>query len=306
MTEDRFERSLRELLADRDPGPAPERLRRAVVGVPAMPAGARGAAWLAGLPGLAAAAIIVAVGIGLLLRAGSAPQGSGGAPQPAPPASLEPGMGLATATEPVLPVLILFLVLPAVGIILAWRLRSRIGRLAIVSLMVALMVGYGSLAFIDVLSFRDGAIIVAPATLDSETDGKPTHLALVKPGELFRVLLTVTNVSAVPVTLRGLDPSLNDIHSPVAKFVGLGLLADPQEINPAAAVAFRPVELAPDGHVDVVVLLDAGPCATEPGQDVGSTGRDYVPFVSSALGWERTTRVEMPFTVAVPIQENCP
>jgi len=300
VTDDRLERSLFDLLGGRDPGPPPERLRRAVAAVPALPARRDRFARLAGLSRLAAAAmLVVAVGIVLQGRPGPTPPAPGVKPAGTSPAPLEPGTGLVTPAAPVVPVMIVFQVIPAAAILVGWRLRSRIGRRAVVLLVPALMVGYGSLAFTDVLGFRGGASQVQPARTEDDGDGVPLLVMLVEPGDLFRIALTVTNVSAVPVTLRGLDPDATGM------FVGLGLLRDPQVFDPEAAVAFQPVELPPGGQVDVVALLDAGPCATDPGPEVGGIILEQVPLVSSTFGWERTTWVELPFRVKVPRTMNC-
>lgn len=306
MTGDRLEDGLREALARRDPGPAPERLRRRLADATAAPPRVAWR-WRAGRAvelAAAAAVVLAAMSLALVLRPGSGPgpgvgsAGNGDAP-------LVPGAGLATAAPPVLPVAIAFFLVPGVAWLVMRRIESPVGRHAAFVIAVVVAGAYGSLAGLDVVGHRDGIFATSPSRNAIGDDGDERHLVLAGPNEPFRIALTVTNVSPFPTTVRGLVPS-GELQGPVPRFVGLGRLPDSVPALIEEAVAFVPVELAPGAQVDVVVLADTGPCATRPGRDVAGIVLEEVPLVTSTLGHDRTTMVRLPGGVEVPVATSCP
>jgi hypothetical protein len=311
MTDERFERELRAMLAARDPGLAPSRLagsvrtrlsedqRRARSSVPR---------WLArGAVALGAAGLMVAAAV-VLVRPSSI--GPGAVPSPSSavvgPTPVAAGSGIAApAGTPT--VQLALLAAAVVGLLIAGARTRRKGSAVVSTLLIVGLVG-SALGFsaLEPLGRRSGAFGAGPV------EQLPSGAYAVTGGGSFWVALTVTNVSPLALTLRGLDPGApgeifeGETGSPGPDFVGLGLLD--QRFGPEGAMAFQPVELAPGASVDVILLGSSGDCALPSLQGWNGTS---VNFVSVALQVEQLTVIKtatMPLDqeILVPVRGDCP
>jgi hypothetical protein len=325
LADPRLDRALREVLARRDPGDAAAAplVGRIDAWLRAEPVTGR-IRWLRGpaqdrLPvvtGLAAAAVIVAVA--LLIVPDNGPTGPGG---PTGSAGLDltvAGPGLVPSTPgPGIWALIglASLVLLVGGVIVQARLR----RVALVIVGVALLAATWTVANqrAPVFGSFDGLITgVSDSAVDAEW---PTDRLWVtaRPGERWAVSTSIRNLGPLPIRIEGLaDVYRPDDGSqwtamwiqPGRPFEGGATVGDP-----ATAVPWHPVELAPGDELIVFLVGRAGSCAAGPVADPGSRISVIlsIPIVYSVAGWTSeapllSEGLGVPrFEVAIPGNGTC-
>ncbi|MBA2314409.1 MAG: hypothetical protein H0V87_03395 [Chloroflexi bacterium] len=302
MTDDRLERSLRALLGERDPGPAPEGVRRLVAQVPNEPPAHAQRPRLGVLAQLAAAVVVIAVTGGFVLATMSGRSGESGESTGASGLPLRPGVGLASPAAPVIPIVVVLLA-GAVAVALIVRVRPGPARVAIAGIAVALISAYVSMG--DRVAFRVIAFGAQPADrlLASEATAD-RYLVRVGQNEPYRLFVTIFNDAAETVTVLGLDPGAAP-PGPAPHFVGLGRTVDSLDMTFDAAGAFEPVGLASGDWLSLIVLGNAGPCAGS--NDTGGLFvHDTLPLVTRIAGWERPIQVPLDVEVTIPVRGDCP
>jgi hypothetical protein len=309
-----FEDTLRAALAARDPGPAAAGLHdRILADRLAVPlrrwAPLPKVAWLAS----AGLSVLVALVIAAVLLQRSVFTGAGSSPgqivpTPSAPSMLQPGDGVvAGASLPLVPAIVGSLTV--IGLVAAAvRARRRGPRIAasvaaLLVVFVATMIGTT-----DGIEFRSGMYGVSPGRVGpSERDGMYVAVTGDQP---FTMSLTVTNVSRLPLTVRGLLP--NDVfvfpsgQVIVPRFVGLGLRGELSE-DPATLRPFASLELQPNEEVTLAVLGMAGTCALPAPGPEGQAGYELssVDLVYEQLWIERVERVALPVPVVITTPGTC-
>jgi hypothetical protein len=315
MTDDVFERRLRETLAKRASVDASPVLRVRVLGVATSPdrRGIVGSRDRVGptLVLAAAAALIVTF---LLRPVAPFPPAITGAPEATLVPGIHPGDGLATPRfggE----FLVICGALAVLAFVIGWLLRARLRsprRRGAVVVVVAVLVG--------AVAQVAGSVTVAPGSVFSGGLGWRGDVDLAPPEGVYfpgsngqlTFGLAITNPGRVPITLKGLGrPAGEDYETAL---VGLGrsvtavdlsdgntLVTDPGKLAP-----FEPVTLAPGEETWVVVLGATGACILSPGEPYeGASGQTEIPVVLDEFGYEWTERLTLPETVWVAIKLGC-
>ena len=311
MNDDVLERDVRALLAARDSGPASPDLAIRIQSE--RMAQAKAWRWLPlrvvsfGTAAIAIGAVVIVVA-GRMAR--TSVTGPGAAPSTPPvvgPAAVPVGAGVAGQVGvPVLHILLVAVVLLSLGFV-AWRTTRKWLAVGAALAAVGIAVGVVVFALAQPLDRRDGGSGAEPVAVSS--DGR--SLVVLGGGD-FWVETTLTNVSALPLTIRGLSArTTSDVGSGSpgaipAGFVGLGLIKD--VFGPEGAIPFHPVELAPNASVDVVYRGFAGECALP---SIPPDGGSTITFTSVDLQVEQlgVTRIaSMPLDQPIEIYQRpgCP
>jgi hypothetical protein len=300
VTDDALERSIRELLASRDTDPAPERLARRLAEARETASRRRPFSLLPVLRLAAASAVLaVAVALALAVRPPAGPAEPGPL---APVGTPRPGIGLATPAPPVVPVALVGTLL-VLGLVMLRRVPAGMHRGLVAAGTLSLAYAYltsGSSIELRPIAFGvDGSTPALPAGEGSEGQF-PVEL---RPGEPFRFVVVVHNSSPETVTILGLAAASN-AQASVPRLVGLGIGPDPAAVTYEGAIPFTEITLPPEGYASLVVLGDAGPCATSaPAQT--TFGLNDVPLVTRVAGWERITTIELGAEITVALDSDC-
>jgi hypothetical protein len=255
--------------------------------------------------GLAAVIVLAVIVLGRPSGPGSSPgigsPGPAGSPLSAP--GIAVGDGVVAVGIPVGPLILLVALMAG----LAWlgtQVKGR-WRVALAGLAVLLLGLVAVVASIDALAFRSGGFAVRPTSTASPDPGQfpdSTDIVMdVGPNELFPVLVTVTNVSPLPITLEGLAErkDLEDAFN-APRFVAIGLPAVPGMLDLNPPDGFHPTTLLPGAEQDVYLLVTAGPCATKSQTVEGRYTLDTVYLAYEVLGVGKIGSVTLPSRIAIP------
>ncbi len=316
----RLEQSVRQALAQRDPGPAPIGLRERVARVPeAATARSTAAERLAraAVPvlGLAAAILLLVIAAPLL-----APRGVGPGASTAPGATFDPslkGPGL------VAPPLVEAEGLVVLGLLIA-------GALVLVAAPRGARRAVATLALVAVLAFGGAQILLTHASTgpvassggigvlnvdqtEAGPDRYPVYIAAA-PGEPFSFGFSVQNEGPLPIRIEGVvaDPAQQvGVDYPTLRAVWSAGPVDPQADGGPQA-PFSPVDLGSGNWVVLWLVETASPCAAGPlydpanAADTAYVGIPPVRVEYSVLGFPRTADINLPFDMLQPYQANCP
>ena len=269
-----------------------------VFGVPWAPV----AIYVAIVGALAAATRVIGHG-------GTRPGGSGGPGSAVPRPSMSRGCAAST-----LVVLMTFLV---ANLLLA---QGGMGPLAHGDMVVT-----GSVA----ASGPEVAEVMPGGIAPDEVSGLPgatvveRYVYRVGPGEAFAFVVSVKNLSPLPITILGLPADAPDAvpASPANQdylWNGLGLLRDPTLVSaaPPDVVPFHPVNLASGDEVTLVVAAVGGACADPAGEIpptavTNTDGLSIAPgargmgIVYDLLGWRVHGSFRPLADVVVPVRPGC-
>ena len=302
-----FERDLRAMLTARDLGPPrselSDQIRVRLVTDRRRGLGRRIETLVAAV-GLIAAAVVVAF---ILSRPIATGPGASPAPTLTPPYALAAGDGVVDAEPPVAQAAIALMAIVALAAVALTRTRRQ-ARIAVwlatlTAILVALSVGRS-----DGLGFRNGMYGVSPGR---ETGPQDDSMGVAVTGDQpFTLVLTVTNVSRLPLTVLGLQrPEVPEGASgPIltARFVGLGI-QPPGTPDGAQTTRFHPVTIGPGEELDLAVLGMAGACAVpSPGPDgSGGYALDTVPLVYEQLTIQHAEDFPIPLSVGIATSDPC-
>jgi hypothetical protein len=309
-----FEETLRAALSARDPGPAASALHGRILAdrlaAPTRPGALwPRVAWLASA-GLSLAVVLALAAVLAQRPVLTGPGASPGsvAPSPSSVTVLRAGDGaVEAAAYPVGPIIGGSLVI--IGL-LAVAVRTNHRGLRVGAVVAALVVVYVGtfVGTADGIAFRSGMYGVTPGRVGSgDHDGMYVAVTGDQP---FTMSLTITNVSRLPLTVRGLlrddafvDPSGQTI---VPRFVGLGLRVELSD-DPATLRPFAPIVLRPDEEVTLAVLGMAGACALPAPGPEGQAGYELsnLNLVYEQLWIERVERVQLPVPVVITTPGTC-
>jgi hypothetical protein len=311
IDETAFERDLRAMLAAQDPGPASPDLAIRI----RLERTAQATAWRrlplrvvsSGTAAIAIGAAVVFVAALMARTSFIAPGAAASTPPLVGPAAVPVGAGVAGQVgAPTLQILLLAIVMLSLASV-AWRAPRKWVAVAAALAAVALAIGAVVFALAEPLGRRDGASGAQPVAVSA--DGR--SLVVLGGGD-FWVETTLTNVSALPLTIRGLNPrTVPDAGSgspvPVpAGFVGIGLIEG--TFGPEGAIPFHPVELAPDASVEVVLHGLAGECALPSIPPEGGPGISFtsIELQVEQLGVLRTVSMPLDQPIGIYQGPGCP
>lgn len=311
MTNETFEESLRAMLADRDPGPAPARLEALIRERVASDRVRRPATRLLQLavPAASLAAVAALLVLALVMVRPTA-TGPGAGPASAPEIYvLTPGDGVVdAATLPIVQIVAWALVL--VGLWrLAGRARSRWLTIATTLAVVGWIWVAANAGNSDALVQQSGVFAALP---QSERQPDTSSMFVGVDGDQpFHVVVTVTNASRLPLVLRGLASNERvEVQDPplLPRFVALGVLP-PSDTRLEAVQRFAPVTVAAGGSVDLDILGMAGSCAlaAPPANRIGGgfTKLDSVNLMYEQLTIAHAQSVTLSYTVNIWWPDEC-
>jgi hypothetical protein len=309
-----FELDLRAMLAARDPGPPGLELAFAVRArlendhesprLLAVPRLAATAASLAAIVAVLILAIVVA-------RPSAVGPGATALPSPAVPYAFQPGDGVVKGDDyPVAQLLGALVLFSGLGRVLAlskirWR-RASAGLGIVILILVAATIGtsdaIGFGGFSAMSPVRSG-----PAEIGS---GDLTGTYVDVTGDSpFRMLLTVTNTSLLPLELEGIpEATIRPGTIAYPRFVGLAVPAEPSLSLSAMPIPFAPVTLEPGASIDLALLGLGGQCTISP-TDPSTAGRTWIDHVDIVYE-QMTIRHSASVALAEPIYfsepDHCP
>ena len=311
-----LERELRELLRERDPGPAPYGLRGRLDRVPETTAPAsspaRVAAGLIGTAMVAAAAVIVVVALGNRATLDATVVGASPAP-----GDVSRGLGPGIVNYPDIAqagqfVAFIGLGCLAVAAILALRHRRR-ASLVVLAVMFAIPIAAAALSLLPaaVADESDGAYVtdIVRAEMPPGYTGRQLVYAA---GQPYRTGFSIANAGPLPLRLNGF-PSGGDAPWQRVDIVDdpINLLDDPLD-DPSRAPSrpFEPLTLGPGQRVFIVLtgapdscgVILADPASPPPGTDF-RPARIQVSY--DVLGWPRVSDLEPTHEIVVPVDLAC-
>lgn len=311
----RLDRELRELLAAREPGPAPlvlhERVDR-IADVPVrqdrLPRAARA---LLPVLGLAAALAITALGAGLTVNRGSTP--AVGA-SPAPAATFDPmldGPGIGVQTDPAVMWgldLVPVVVLAAIAIVVPGRRRL------VPAALVAVVVGYGlvgSLAPVDVRVDMWGPGLNVVAAMMPPGSSEQVWYEVAPPRQPFSITFGIIQDGSTPVRIEGIqqDAWMSDASYVAMRWAAVWIDKAPNGGSEGPDRPFAPMELPRDGLV-LWLVGRAGQCSIGPSYDPAhADGLGYasipIRLRVTVLGWPRVVDVQLPANLVEPDPGTC-
>lgn len=313
----RLERELRDLLRDRDPGPAPYGLQQRVGSVSDTAPQRDRRHILATLGGLAGLAAVAAVLLAVIGRPdGLIAPGVGAAATPTPNPTFDPrivGPGLVGAGITTEYVVGLMLIVGGALIGTAIRIRGSRG-FALISAVILVGIGVAQTLTVDIgpgpiTSSRGiGITFVAPP---AGSRAKDVAYITAAPGAPFTVLVSISNEGSLPIRLLG----IRDSGTP-GLVVAPDITAVWRDTTPhgasamEAAAPLAPIDLEPGGYVVLYVVGVAGPCSFGPtfdpalGSTVGYTGLRDLEIAYSVYGMPRTTSLSWPYDIVEPYSDG--
>jgi hypothetical protein len=276
--------------------------------------------WAAGSIAAGAAAILV---LWFLGTRGVVPIEVPGRGALATPAAFDPtrtGLGIMPTVLPTLQWVPAIIAISAV-IVAAWlvvRYRSRRSASGLIGVGLALAVALGAVGISQHPGFVWGSgAYAALIGLGVEQEPAPasggvtTFYETAEPGGPIGVLVTLTNPGPLPIRLEGLvQPTPVSDFAP--RWTALWLVSDPNAIGyPDNLRPFQPIEVAPEGTVDLYLIGRAGSCAIGPtfkvpSRDVGYVSNDRdIELAYSVFGLDRGGLFSLPFGIAEPVLNNC-
>lgn len=313
MTDATLERDLRAILAARDPGPAPARLAsdvRARLAAGEAMTGRWGAVPRLMSGFVAAAAVLVLVGFAIAFRPAIEGPGAAPAPDPTPPYVMQPGDGVVMGER--IPLIQGLTALVAGGALLVFAVRTTHRRTRIAAslgilsiILVTLTIGTP-----DALAFTTGGYGVTPGRTPS--DGRPGMYVAVTGNQPFTVVVTVSNVSRLPVDLLGLAaPAFASVGTDIElahlpRFTAIANLP-PNSYDGEAAEPFQRVTIEPGGSVNVAILGLAGTCALPAPGPEGQSGYELetVDLIYEQLTITHTQAFRLPEPVVITTTMPC-
>ena len=312
MTDDgAFERDLRAMLAARDPGPAPTVLATVVRSRlrndrrPRRLASAGRWAGAAVVLGAVAAVLILAI---VVARPSSVSPGSTPLPTQSP-YTIGAGDGVVRGES--YPIVQIALALITATFLVRGYARATVRRNRIAfGLGIAIMaLAAMKIGTPDAVAF--GAI--GEEALDPgghDPSGAARFVVDVVGDSPFTLILTVSNTSRLPLDIEGIaEPaSILPGEIPQARFVGVGVIADPSaNLTAQPRFAFAPRTLWPGESVDLALLGMAGQCAISPSTAAGGfISLEDVEIVYEQLTLRHTATVVLPEPVNVSEPDHCP
>lgn len=318
--DDRVDVGLRQALAARDPGPAPERLRARLADVPLAPR--RGRWWLPPLigvlrPVVAAIATAAALIVGILVVSVVRPAlGPSGVPSPGPGAAVPssaPDLGVVgpplalpvPLTEVTLVLLLLVLYRVVDGALeratvrdgVDGRRRQGMRRLAdrvprrvlFLGLTLALLAG-GGVVLKDATLAQGGMFQASLVHLEGMGQVPPSHAGhgdaayfRYVPGGTVTVVEAVENAGHLPITIIGVMAGTPGIELRLFSRDDPSTTAD---VDIVPTYAFAPIEIGPGQERKIAIVFHIAQCpgvpvpSSEPSPDLSG---DYVPPVGD--GW---------------------
>jgi hypothetical protein len=313
MTDEQLEALLREHYARRSDVRPSAALGARVAAIPVTTRAGAGARVERLVLPIAAAVLVALTALAVRLAIVGGP-GSAPAPTTPPAPEVGPplidGAGIVRVDPVILPLTVAAIVVVAL-VAFAWRpgRAARVRRLVAIGGSVSVGLAVFALATSEPIDWRDGEFVggtaVARTDPPTEHDQRPTQVLGLAPGEAFAFSVTLTNTAPVPVTIRG----LLDTHAVGARLVAAGLPARGEDgaIDLARPGAPLPVTVGAGDRVDVLVMGRADECVTTPTTPGSETMVvfDGLYLVYDVLGWGRSSYVQLPVNVAVPLVEGC-
>ena len=315
----RLERELREVLRERDPGPAPYGLRRRVARIPdtvssgGSPLTRRLSRAVIPVLGLAAAITLLVLALPLLGPMGT---GTGAGPSAAPVATFDPtvrGPGLVPpppveAEGIIVAALVLGIVLAVVGM----RRERWLGFAALIVVAIVGYAGWQVLATDAVAGpvASSGGIGVRDGDLAPGSSGPYPVYITAGPGQPFSIGFSVENGGPLPIRLEGvvLDPNLPD-PATFPTFRALWRDDAPDGLTGPAA-PFSSIDLAPGHSAGLWLVGTAGNCAAGPSFAIDGTSFVGMPALRvryTVLGIPRMDTIALPFDPMQPFPPGgCP
>lgn len=328
-----FEGALRGMLAARRPvDGAPAELRGRILAIPERirPGAARRpspVARIAGsVAGLAAAAAIALLVVGALASRPVVPDVGSSPAADAPVATFDPaieGPGIVTPSDEYSPppeslTLVPWVIAGVGGVLLAVVALTggRVRRLAALAAVVVLAIGANALSSHP--GFEMGYSVGPRMGLDVRAEPPPAAegpgvwYVTAEPDGPVVFAFDVRNPGPLPIRLLGVvqrpDPGPS-----FPRWTAVWLHVDPGGGMPAVeeAMPFRQLEVPPDGHVVLYLVGRAGACAFGPSfrledADTGDFASSrHVRIAYAVLGLSSVGEVELPFTLAQPLREDC-
>ena len=318
----RLERELRDLLRDRDPGPAPYGLRQRVDEVPEDHAVARRSVVARALAGAGGVAAGLAIAVGALAVGRAREAGVTGGPNAPAVNAVDPfgggvvaypeiaGLGLAAA--------VLAIGLLALGIGLL-ALRRRAGFVA-TGLGLLVPAAVAALALMPGLVADEGAgTSVRPVAVVDMPPGytgpRVTYL-VADTGATYDIVSGVRNDGPLPITVHGVvGRSKFAVLNP--HWVELRLVPDPDAAHPDPGATdlvegdpFAPFTLAPGEWMGLRLIGTPGPCAVGRAFDPATVDPvDYekvtITMSYDILGWSRADTLTTSYQLLVPRSPTC-
>lgn len=324
-----LERHIRDVLvASRPTGGAPLDLRVRVLSIADRAPRSRFARAVLGLGWLAAGSIAATSAVVLLLSVlatrGAAPvetPGSGATPTAVPFDPTRTGIGILSTVPSTLQwipaIVTITAVVVAVWLIVRYRTRRRASSL--IGTVLSLALALGALALSQHPGFVWGGGAYAPLVgLGAKQDPAPgsggvtTFYETAEPRGAFGVLVTLTNPGPLPIRLEGLvQPAPIGVAGP--QWTALWLGSDPDVIAGSLdhVRPFEPIEVAPNGTVDLYLIGRTGACAFGPTFQLSTGVGGYLSIdrdlelAYSVFGLERESVFTLPFAIAEPNSGTC-
>ena len=330
-----FDEVVRGGLATRDPGMAPESLRRRIASISEATSSTdrqrTSLRRLGSIAGLAAAAAVGLVFAGLVAVRWVGLPSVGSAPTPtALPAGIQPvwpplvpGSPSGPDLRPIIVGATIAILFAAVWIVRVRRTR-RIRQLVAIALVVmfACLLGVETLYTPIVEGSVGGPIEPADRAVDPDpvSGGKPVAYVDYRSGGAFQIGFSIRNNGPLAVTFDGVGDvlALNDFR--FFRFVDLRLPRDQtlaMGSTDDTTQAFRPVDLAPGADLYMVARFRFTTCEEAnlpvvPGVDAPETDTSQgymsigsIPIRSHALLFERITDLSIPIAAAFPQPTRC-
>ena len=132
------------------------------------------------------------------------------------------------------------------------------------------------------------------------------------PEERFTFAMTIRNPGVLPLTILGLDGTRSTKPNPyIASIVGLGWVIQPLDgaitalsARPEDASSSWPVTIRPGEELAIILIGDAGPCASPEGTG-GGLPLMWIPVAYRVLGIEQTVEVGLPAILTFPALDPC-
>ncbi len=132
------------------------------------------------------------------------------------------------------------------------------------------------------------------------------------PEERFTFAMTIRNPGVLPLTILGLDRIRSTEPNPyIASIVGLGWVIQPVDgaitalsARPEDASSSWPVTIRPGEELAIVLIGDAGPCASPDGTG-GDLPLAWIPVAYRVLGIEQSVEVGLRAPLYFPALDPC-
>jgi len=303
VTDDRFERELRQFFAARDPGPVPTAVQEAVRAVPdTTQAKGIGGFFGRALPPLAAAAVLVVL-VTVLASTRLAPfDGAGATPSPSTPlATLQSGDGTVTVEPPLALAGVVIAILVAL-LFVARRAGRGVRRWIAIGTGAVVVVAWLWVANFDALS---GPVSSATGSAPITDPNDGSDIFAVGPNTTIPIGVWVQNSTGLPITIVGMPQDRIATLGPTLPGpVAMGRFADPGVIDPREPLPFAPITLQPHEMTPLAFLIATGDCGattnTENYVDV-----DHLQVAYEVLGITKVANLFVGSPIRIPLVAGC-